>query len=268
MALERLILDRWSDKKSYLEDWDPKFADGAVRYIGETLLRACGGGWHIDHDPEFIFPGRPFVRLDTDDRTPISPSNLITAMLSRRTGEVLSKVYDAQLRRVEARRSGQGPGWSPQRNYVPGMMRVERSESPELAEWLGSLHARAAKVRERAAQLGHGNVEHDTSAISTVEAMALEDLRTGRLSMADRGEALDEYTSFFGEVARHAAGGSWVLIPGAVTERNPYIGNPFVERADEDGDPVSYLPCGSIYGLSQEMAPGIVARHIEVYVEG
>ena len=120
VALERLILDRWSDMDSYLEERDQKFTDGAVRHIGETLLRACGGGWHIDYDPDFIFPGRPFVRLDTDDRTPISPSNLITAMLARRTGEVLSKIYDAQLRRVDLRRNGQGPSWNPQRDYVPG----------------------------------------------------------------------------------------------------------------------------------------------------
>ena len=268
VALERYILDRWPDKESYLEERDQKFIDRAVRYIGESLLRACGGGWNIDHDPDFIFAGRPFVRLDTDDRTPISPSNLITAMLARRTGQVLSRVYDAQLGRVDVRRRAQAPGWSPQRDYVPGMMRVDRPDSSELAGWLGCLEARIAKVRERAARRGYGDIEFGEDAVSHVEAMVLDDLKSGRMSIAERGELLDEYTSFFGEVARHAAGGSWVVRPGPVTERNPYIGNPFVERTDEDGDPVSYLPFGSIYGLAKEMAPGVVARHISIYVEG
>lgn len=128
IALERYILDRWPDQESYLDEDDHEFTGGAVRYIGECLLRACGGGWHVDHDPEFVFTGRPFVRLDTDDKLPISPSNLITALLARRTGQVFSKLYDAQLRRVDVRRKGQPPGWSPRRDRVPGMAAVEWPE--------------------------------------------------------------------------------------------------------------------------------------------
>lgn len=119
--LEQYMLDRWPTYEDFEADNDTDFIDGAVRYIGETLLRACGGGWHYTDDPEFIFSGRPYVKLDTLDGTPGSPFNLITALLHRRTGGELTKVFDAQVRRIEKRRTQEGPGWEPHRDPVPGM---------------------------------------------------------------------------------------------------------------------------------------------------
>ena len=46
--------------------------DGSTTYIGEALLRACGGGWHLDDIPDFDSSGLPFVTLDTVDRVPIT----------------------------------------------------------------------------------------------------------------------------------------------------------------------------------------------------
>lgn len=120
--LEQFILDRWPTQDEFIEESDPDFIDGAVRYIGETLLRAYDGGWHLNDVPTFDSAGRPFILLDTLDQTPITPFFLITALLKRRTGQVLVRVYDGQALNIEERREKEGPNWRPQRDAVPGIV--------------------------------------------------------------------------------------------------------------------------------------------------
>ena len=121
--LEHFILDRWPTQAEFLEESDTDFIDGAVRYIGETLLQEYGGGWHLGDDPDFDDSGRPYLRLDTLDRTPITPFFLLTALLKRRTGQVLVKVYDGQALNIEERREQEPPGWRPRRDPTPGIAR-------------------------------------------------------------------------------------------------------------------------------------------------
>ena len=118
--LEQDALERWPDRGSFDDAGDPDWVDGAVRYVGEAYLRIGGGGWHVDSDPDSVFSGLPVVTLDTIEPFPISPYNLLTALLSRRTGQVLAKVYDGQLLEVQERRDAEGPDWVPTRLPVPG----------------------------------------------------------------------------------------------------------------------------------------------------
>lgn len=117
--LERYVLERWPDRVSFDDAGDPDWVDGAVRYVGETYLRVGGGGWRVVSDPSSVFSGLPVIVLDTIDPFPISPFNLLTALLGRRTGQVLAKVYDGQLLEVQERRDVEGPGWEPERHPVP-----------------------------------------------------------------------------------------------------------------------------------------------------
>jgi hypothetical protein len=119
--LEQFILDRWPTQAAFLEESDTDFIDGATRYIGETLLRAYGGGWHLNDVPTFDSSGRPFVLLDTLDKTPITPFFLLTALLKRRTGRELTRVYDGQALNIAERREQEGPDWQPRRDPVPGI---------------------------------------------------------------------------------------------------------------------------------------------------
>jgi len=52
---------------------DTDFLDGAVRYIGETLLRHVGGRWDYTDEPNHLFRGRPFLFLDLPDPPPLAP---------------------------------------------------------------------------------------------------------------------------------------------------------------------------------------------------
>ena len=125
VSLERLILDRWPDRQSFAQEQDTDFNDGATRYIGETYLRIAGGGWFVNHDPNFLYSGRLCILLDVEMPVPISPLNLITTILSRRAGNVLTRIWDGQTKNVAERRLAE-PGWEPVRAPFPGAIPLSR----------------------------------------------------------------------------------------------------------------------------------------------
>ncbi|WP_138945961.1 hypothetical protein [Plantibacter sp. M259] len=128
VSLERLILHRWPDRHAFAQEQDTDFNDGATRYIGETYLRIAGGGWFVNHDPKFLYSGRLCILLDVEMPVPISPLNLITTMLSRRTGNVLTRIWDGQTKNVTERRLTE-PGWEPKREPFPGAIPMSRLSS-------------------------------------------------------------------------------------------------------------------------------------------
>lgn len=267
VELEKYNLRRWPDIASFLEEHDVRFADGAARYIGETLLSACGGGWSVVHDPEFVYSGRPFVRLDTDDATAIIPSMLLTAMLSRRTGEVLSRVYDAQVKNVNNRRQREGEHWKPRREYVPGMMPHPGSESPELAAWVQGVGDRVGALRARVGYSDSSRLDLSLDSQPVAERLARNDIESGASDGTVGQTWHDQYVSYLGEVARRLAGGDWELRPGELTDSNPFIGNPYVARIDDDGDRITYIPDSSLFGLAKGASPGIFTKHVKVYAD-
>lgn len=128
VSLEQLILDRWPDRHVFAQEQDTDFTDGATRYIGETYLRIGGGGWFVNHDPSFLYSGRLCILLDVEMPVPISPLNLITTMLSRRTGNVLTRIWDGQTMKIAELRAA-NPGWEPKREPFPGAIPMSRSSS-------------------------------------------------------------------------------------------------------------------------------------------
>lgn len=116
--LEQHMLARWPDRASFQDDGDSDWIDGAVRYVGEAILRIAGGAWHLDNEPDVVFRGQPVVRPDTLHGFGISPYNQMGLLLKRRTGQELGKLYDGQLREVQRRRDVEGPDWEPRRPAV------------------------------------------------------------------------------------------------------------------------------------------------------
>jgi hypothetical protein len=226
-ALEQHLLDRWPDRRTFEEEQDTDFTDGATRYIGETYLRLGGGGWFVDRDPRHVFSGRPFVRLDTLDRTSISPLNLMTTLLARRTGQVLTRVWDGQTKQITERRGAEGVGWQPRREPVPGLITEARPTSPELDAWVASIDGRIEALRSRAGASGADGLDLGLASLAAVEQLVLSDGGAGAKPAA---------VAYIGEVARRAAGGDWVLLPGPADHANPFVGRPFVERLDSEGD--------------------------------
>ena len=264
VALERHMLDRWPDVASFQQDQDTDFIDGATRYIGETFLRLGGGGWFVDHDPKFVFSGRPCVRLDTVDPLPISPVNLMGAVLSRRTGEVLARVWDGQTANVEERREAEGPGWEPEREPVPGLV-AQRPGSPELDAWVQRVPALVDVVRSRAGVERARSLDLSPQSLEVLAQVALEDADAGHLAEGAKGEVRAAYVAYLGTVLIGAAGGSWVFLPGPDDHDNPFVGRPFVERTDSDGDRRPALLDGAVDALLTTRSTDTFERAFRAY---
>lgn len=60
LALESMLLDRFSSSRDALAPASATFIDGAARYVGQTFRRELGGKWIIDHaDGKNAFVGLP-----------------------------------------------------------------------------------------------------------------------------------------------------------------------------------------------------------------
>lgn len=255
-ALEQHLLDRWPDRAAFAQEQDTDFVDGATRYIGETFLRVGGGGWSVGHDPEHPSSGRALVRLDTLDRTPISPLNLMTAALARRTGQVLTTVWDGQSERITERRAGEPAGWQPRREPVPGIVTEARPGSPELDGWVGSVAGRIGELRARAGASTAERLDLSPDSLAVLEELVLAD---GDATIKPAAVA------YLGEVALRAAGGDWVWLPGPPDRLNPFVGRPFVERRDADGEWRRMTVDSLIDLVVERRKVGVLARVLRGY---
>lgn len=76
-------------------DADRVWIDGAVRYIGQTLLGAAGGRWHYDPSPEALDPGRPIIVVNSPQGpTPISVFGLLVRTAAEPERPVLTGIFD------------------------------------------------------------------------------------------------------------------------------------------------------------------------------
>lgn len=104
-----------------------------------------------------MLTGHPFVRLDTTHQIPITPYYLITALVGRRTGQELAKVYDGQAREMAERRAAEPPDWQPARQPVPGVTPGSGQGRPpdqKRDAWIAGCPARLAAVQAEGGQAG------------------------------------------------------------------------------------------------------------------
>jgi hypothetical protein len=178
---EVYLLDMWPDPESFASQADLDFKDGATRYVGEAYLREFGGGWFYTDDPEALFPGRPCVVLDVGDDFPMSPYNLMTTALKRRTGQVLVKVWDGQLLNVEETREQYGPDWKPRRKPAPGITEgtdAEEAPKSERDAWVAGLDGRIAALRERVGTDAGSRLDLSVASLPLLEELVLADFPT------------------------------------------------------------------------------------------
>jgi hypothetical protein len=64
-ALEPLVLDRFADWSAVREAAEEPFVVGAVRYLGETLIRNVPGRWAYQIGTNWPYGGFPLVRPNT-----------------------------------------------------------------------------------------------------------------------------------------------------------------------------------------------------------
>jgi hypothetical protein len=269
---EAWLLEQWPTQDSFVSGNDADFVECASAYIGEVYLRAYGGGWYIDPNPNSMFYGPPAVCLDTEDRTPIQPYYSMTSLLKRRTGRELVKVYDAQGRRIEARRATEPPGWRPLREPIPDVTTPDDVGAPPTAErleWELGIPDRLAALNKRvgpeaAAQLDLSPESFDVLAPLVVADFATEaDLDT---AAADQDPRFAEHLTYIGETMLRAGGGHWVVWPAsAVSADNVLGGQPHVTRYSPANEWVFEWPQLAMTGLVRGR-PGDLRRRFDLFL--
>lgn len=272
VSLEAHLLETFPDSDLYdTGDPDLDLIDGAVRYVGETYLRAFGGGWQFSEDPAFVFGRRPVVLLGTPDATPISPFNLMGAALRRRTGRVLAKVYDGQARAI-AERQAVDPGFTVAREAVPGVHVPAAAEqarrdacAPYLASWLENMEPTVASWK---GALGGRSEPLDGSvdSLTAFEQVLLDQLPDADAVEAAVNEAFVEGATYYlGQVFHDRAGGEWCYLPGEPDPKLRLVGRPYLERLDADGDPRRSVPSLVLRSLVRTRASGSLQKAYQIY---
>lgn len=272
VGVEARMLEQFPDPEVYYAgECDGDFIDGAVRYAGETYLRAFGGGWRFSDDPGFVLAGRPYLILGTPDATPISPFNLMGAALHRRTGRVLAKVYDGQARAIADRRAID-PAFTVEREAVPGIhvpaaaeRRRRDAGAGYLKVWIEGMAPTLAQWRSELGAWSEG-LDGTVDSLAALERVVLDRLPDAGSVDATGNEAfVAGATYYLGGVFRGGAGGEWCYLPGEPDPKLRLVGRPYLERRDADGDPRRSVPSLVLRSLVRKRIAGSMLRAYQAY---
>lgn len=247
--LESILLERFSPGSAPAVDTG--FAESAVAYVGEALMRVTGGSWEWRDEPQV----RPDDALGLP---PISPQQLLVEAVRARTATVLRGTH-ARLQQDVKTHQASHPGWLPTKVPTPGVDEVPRRPDEYLVRWLAD---REAVFPRWVADYGREHVwDFSPRGYDDVEAV----LRSGLSSAEDadkpeHAELVQGAAWYLGEIARrNAPHVTWEynpVVPGSSELTNPWVGRPYVSQ--EDGDAV--VPIHAIEDAVDEPEPGLLRR--------
>ncbi len=240
-SLEAFLLTQYGSGDDFLSpDAHRTFIDGAVRYVGETFLRHCGGGWRYDTRPEAPVSGRPFIEVDSDTPTPVSPFHLMVKAMNRRTGTFLTGIFDFQHQNATTR--AQREGRPPVRTAPDGTVESESAPATaDLAEFLDTMDTALAEwASEVAPPADRWDGTRDSFARLAKMVMDLI-ADVDRWEESENDPLVQGAIRYVGETLRRNAGGTWMYQPGDKDAYNPYVGRFFVAKGEGD-DAISKVP--------------------------
>jgi hypothetical protein len=203
------------------------FLQGAMAYLGETLMNIGGGRWGWSAE------GHPVVLPDAElGLAVLDPLHLIIAAQERGDFGVFEEAAGRLLTATAARRE-RDPEWKPVKVATPGLDPWESGElHPWPARWLA---ARTAGFDAWAADTDSGMDTWDFSPDSLIPLGRLLIQRYGtrrKLEVCAAEPFVEGALWYVGEVAvRHRAGAWEYREPGEGTSPDdPYAGKPFVNQ--------------------------------------
>ena len=228
VQLQDVVRDRLDSRAQVRDGSDVAFVDGAIRYVGETLIRQFGGRW--------IFQGRPRLVLDvpgvTDD-DPIDVRGVLENVVRYRDKDVLGRLIDIHwtaAQELGAQELGaQGPAFSRRDSQVDPESRLGR--------WLASMDQDIEIWRQgpaAPAQRWDGSV----ASLALLGPWLLETFAAGDIDIREEDSlahpAFVGACRYLGDTVRRHGGGQWAYPEGARSQHNPYVGRPYVRREDPD----------------------------------
>lgn len=199
--LEEIALDRVDDVDDLDHEDEQGFVDGAVAYVGETLMRVAGGAWAWDS-------GSPVAEADARlGLAPVSPRRLLKTAIERRDGGQLSAVASAWSRAV-AELAARCPSWHPVKQPTPGLDPPNPAGSAALDHWLEERGVGFAAWVARYAP--DGTWDFSPESLDALEALVR---RTAPSEEAFQDPARRDFAEgaswYLGEVMRRGIGGRW-----------------------------------------------------------
>jgi hypothetical protein len=200
-ALQELVRERFDGPELVGDPGELRLTLAVAAYVGETLLRAAGGGWGWQangHEPLAV--PDPALGLAT-----VNLLDLITATVAG--GERFEAVHAAWAAAAR-QRAAEKPGWTPAKEPTE-LDEAEDLDPAALPAWLAT---------RAAAFPGGAPFDFTAASLPAVEDMVRSAAPTKeQLRSAEHRELYENAAWYVGEVLRRGLGGEWVHdVPGPV----------------------------------------------------
>ncbi|OYO23888.1 hypothetical protein CGZ93_05050 [Enemella dayhoffiae] len=258
VELQDVVRDWLTSPEQVTDGSEVGFVDGAIRYVGETLIRQIGGRW--------IFRGRPYLVLDVpgvSEDDPIDVRGVLENVVRHPDSDALVTLHDMHRAAV--------PGAGAQISAASTRRRREVDPASRLGQWLATMEAGIEAWRSGPA----APAERWDGSVASLELLGpwvLEAFGTTDPDTLHDGIPPDEAflgaCRYLGETLRRHGGGEWVYPEGAADRYDPYAGRPYLMRDDPengelDGEVSVTVTVG---GVVRKQDPTPVVRQVQRYL--
>lgn len=263
--LQDVIRDRLATPESVTDGSETAFVDGAVRLIGETMIRHIGGHWHYTTDPDVSWRGRPVLVLDVPHITeddPIDVLRLVSATIKRPDDDVLLDAFDINhAAKPHDDQAPQRPGLGTQPAAEPGT---------RLASWLDTMDTELHTWMHGPAAPAD-RWDYSLESLTTLGQWILDrypegtDWLRGDITPEQEHE-LTGAVRYIGQTLLTHYPGRWYYNEAERRKNDPFAGRAWVSRDHpETLDPISVVPEVSIGVTLQTREPHRIIRKARQY---
>lgn len=239
------------------------FVDGAVRLIGETLIRHIGGHWFYTTDAGVSWRGRPVLVLDTDqsaEENPIDVLGLVASTVERPRHDVLLDVFDLHL----AAHGTASPTDS--RSADPRALEL----GSRLESWLATMDAELDSWKNGPAAPAD-RWDHSLASLDLLGDWLIEHFPAGTqwgdgALTAEQEHQLTGAARYFGQTLLAHYPGQWRYSEDEKNEHNPFAGTARVTRQNpQTQDPISVVPEVTIGVVLHTRQPYRIGKKAQQY---
>ena len=263
--LQPVIRDRLGTPETVTDGSETAVVDGAIRLIGQTLIRHIGGHWHYTTDPDVPWRGRPVLVLDvphSSEDDPIDVLKLLINTIKRPQADVLLDVFDTNhAAKPHHDQPTDSPGLLTQPPAEPGT---------RLAAWLETMDTELQAWKTGPAAPAD-RWDHSLDSLTTLGHWILErypegtDWLRGDITPEQEHE-LTGAVRYIGQTLLTHYPGRWRYSEGEKRKNNPFSGRAVITRDHPDTlDPISTVPEVSIGAVLRYRDPECVTEDAERY---
>ncbi|GAB2658210.1 hypothetical protein [Nocardia goodfellowii] len=212
--LEPVLLERFATPGHLSGPMVSQFVAGMIAYIGESLMRVAGGQWVWG--PTRSASDGPVASADPVlELTPVAPIDLLSDVVTDRSGNRLTETYDRWAHAVEVHRHS-NPSWQPEKQRTMADPPAEDTDAVRV--WLTE---QEAEFPAWVTEYGAGFVwDFDPASLAAVEDVLRRNMTVlEELAEPQHRRLRDGAAWYVGETFRRRLGGRWLKL-GRAGKRN------------------------------------------------